>query len=212
MGATRTGLTGVLGWNSNDKAAIPCCLVFQLPAKFRPALIENRPIQAGLLFHLLAVLFAVALGRLGHIPNLQIFDGDHGVVLADLARSFMQEVFPGVGDARMNLLDLGFSLLPVVAELHLATHGSLIAGEAHQVFLEAVERLKVAAVAQRGETDDAHINADGFALRQRLIDFARRLDRHKPLAAGLAHRDILNTLSSRRRQLKGREGVLRTPR
>ena len=40
-------------------------------------------IQAGLLFHLLAVLFGVALAGLGHIPYLQIFDAHDRVVWAD---------------------------------------------------------------------------------------------------------------------------------
>lgn len=93
MPTARASLAGVLRRHGDDEAAIPCRLVLQLPPKFAPPLIEDRPIQAGLLFHHLAVLFAVALGRLGHVPNLQIFDGDHGVVLADLARSFMQKVF-----------------------------------------------------------------------------------------------------------------------
>ena len=97
MAAARTGLTGVLRRHGDDETAIPRCLVLQLSAKLAPTLIENRTIQAGLLLHPLAVLFAVALGRLGHIPNLQIFDGDHGVVLADLAQSLVQKVFSGIG-------------------------------------------------------------------------------------------------------------------
>ena len=107
MVAARTGLTGVLRWHGNNKTAVPCRLVLKLSPKLSPALIEHRPIQAGFLFDHLAVLLVVTLGRLGHMPNLQIFDGDHGVVWADLVQSLVQNVFPGVGDARVNALDVG---------------------------------------------------------------------------------------------------------
>ena len=105
------------------------------------------------------------------------------MVLADLARSFVQEVFPGMGDASVNTLDAGFRLLPVVAEFDFAAHGSLIASKALLVFLEAVERFEVAAITQGGETGDTPIDTDCRAVWQRLIDFALRLDRDKPLAA-----------------------------
>ena len=63
--------------------AAPCQLVVQLAAKLAPALVEDGTIQAGLLFHLLAVGFGIALAGLEPIPNLQIFDAHYRVVLAD---------------------------------------------------------------------------------------------------------------------------------
>ena len=63
--------------------AAPCQLVVQLAAEFAPALVEDGAIQAGLLFHLLAVGFGIALAGLEPIPNLQIFDAHYRVVLAD---------------------------------------------------------------------------------------------------------------------------------
>lgn len=177
MAAAWAGLTGVLRRHGDNETAIPCCFVFQLSAKLKPALLENRPIQARLLFHLLAVLFAVALGRLGHTPNLQIFDGDHGVVLADLARSLVQKVFPGMGDASVNALDAGFRLPPVAAEFGFAAHGTLVACQPLLMFLEAVKRLKVAAIAHGGKAGNAQVDTDGTAgLRHRLLDLPLRLD------------------------------------
>ena len=186
MAATRARLAGVVRRNGDDETAVPCRLVFQLPTKLGPTLIENRTIQAGLLFHVLAVLLAVPPCGPGQIPNLQIFDDDHGVVLADLARSLVQKVFPGIGDAGMKALDSGFRFLPVAAEFHLATHRPLIPGEALPVFLETVERFDVAAVAQGGKTDNAHVDANRLAVRQGLIDFPLGLDRDEPFAASMA--------------------------
>ena len=183
MAAARAGPAGVVRRYSNDKSAVPSRFVLQLSPEFAPALIVNSAVQARLLFHPLAVLFAIALGRLGHIPNLQIFDGDHGVVLADLARSLVQKVFPGIGDAGMNALDAGVCLLPVVAEFDLATHAALIPGKALLGLLEAVERIDVAAVTQGGETGDPHVDADRFTIRNRLFNFALRLDRYEPFTA-----------------------------
>ena len=95
----------------------------------------------------------------------------------------MQKVFAGVGDVRVNALNLGFRLLPVVAECDFAAHGTLIACQPLLMFLEAIERFDVTSVAQSGETGNAHIDTDCLAVWQRLIDFALRLDRDKPLAA-----------------------------
>ena len=138
------------------------------------------------------MLLAVALGRLGHIPNLQIFDGDHGVVLADLARSLVQKVFTGVGDAGVHALDSGFRLLPVVAEFDLATHAALIPRKALLVLLEAVERFDRGAIAQGDKMGHSHVDADCFAMRQRRLYLALRLDGDQPLAAGLADGSVLD--------------------
>ena len=87
----------------------PCQLVVQLAAEFAPALVEDGAIQAGLLFHLLAVGFGIAFAGLGHIPYLQIFDAHDRVVLADGRVSLVQIVLAGITEV---YVDLGGSCLP----------------------------------------------------------------------------------------------------
>ena len=72
----------------------------------------------------------------------------------------MQEVFSGVGDAGVNLLDFGACLLPVAAVFNLAAHAALIARQALLVLLEAVERGDESAVAHRGKAGNTHVDAD----------------------------------------------------
>ena len=68
----RFGWCYVAARQSNAHRATPAC---------RP--VGDGAIQAGLLFHLLAVGFGIALAGLEPIPNLQIFDAHYRVVLAD---------------------------------------------------------------------------------------------------------------------------------
>ncbi len=97
-----------------------------------------RADQSGFLFHYLAVLFALALGRLGHAPYLQILNAYERVVLADRRCGFVQEVFSDIGNAGVNLVNFGFRLFPVVAELDLVAHAALVARKALLVFVEAL--------------------------------------------------------------------------
>lgn len=191
MAASRTCLAGVVRRHGQQHTAVPSHLIRQLTSEFTPPLIENGAVQAGLLLHHLAWLFAVALGRLGHVPYLQILNAYERVVLADRRCGLVQEVFPGIGDTGMNLLDAGLRLLPVAAELDFAAHAALVARKALLMFLEAVERRDESTVAHRGKPGDADIDANGRRRGwQRLFDFALRLNRREPLAARLAHGDI----------------------
>ena len=172
---------------------MPNYLIRQLASELAPTLIENGTVQARFLRYLFAGLFAIAFGRLGHIPYLQILNAYERVVLADRRCGFVEEVFAGVSDASVNLLDAGLRLLPVTAELDLTAHAALVARKALLVFLEAVERRDEFSIAERGEAGDTDIDADGGGRRgQRLFDFALRLNRREPLSARLAHGDIAN--------------------
>jgi len=191
VAAGRARLAGVIRRHSQQHAAVPCDLVAKLATKLTPSLIENGAVQTRLLADFLARLFDRAFRRLGHVPYLQILNAYERVVLADRRCGFVQEIFPGVGDAGVNLLDAGLRLLPVVAELDLAAHPALVARKTLLVFLETVERRDEAAIAHGGETGHADIDADGRRRRgQWLFDLALRLNRREPLAARLAHGDI----------------------
>ena len=191
MGAGRACLAGMVRRNGQQHAAVPNYLIRQLASELAPAMVENCAVQARFLFHHLAVLFAVAFGRAGHVAYLQIQNAYERVVLADRRCGFVQEVFTGIGDAGVNLLDAGLRLLPVVAELDLMAHTSLVTGQALLMFLEAVERRDIAFVAPGGKPGNADIDTDGRCRGgQRLFDFALRLNRREPLAARLTHGDI----------------------
>jgi len=133
--------------------------------EFAPSLVENGAVQAGLLFHHRAVLLAVALRGSGHIPYLQILNADERVAFADRRCGFVQEILPGISYIAVNLLNFGFRLFPVVAELDLAAHAPLVTGQALLMFFEAVERRDEARVAHCGEPGNANIDADGDRCR-----------------------------------------------
>ena len=137
----------MVGRNSQQHAASPSNLICQLTSELAPPLVENRAVQAGFLRYLFSGPFAIAFGRPGHVAHLQILNADERVVFADRRRGFVQEVFTGVGDAGVNLLNAGLRLLPVVAELDLAAHAALEARQALLMFLEAVARCDKALVA-----------------------------------------------------------------
>jgi hypothetical protein len=89
----------------------------------------------------------------------------------------------GVGNAGVNALDLGFRLLPVLAVPLLATQSLLSFQQPVFVFLEAVKRFDEFASRQRGETNNAHVDAYG---RSRRMDWLLYLtpgqDRNEPFA------------------------------
>ena len=162
----RTSLAGVVGRHGNKQPACPSHFVFQLAAKLAPALVKDGLVQSRLLLDPLAVLCAAAFGRPGHIANLQILNNDHRLVFADRRRGFVQEVFAGVCNIAVNSLSLPFGFAPVAAELDFAAHAPLVAFESGFVLFEAIERRYKAAIAQGGESGNAHVNADGAGSRQ----------------------------------------------
>ena len=83
MATAWTSPTGVMWRNGQQHAAVPQHFIFQLAPELPPPLIENRPVQTGLLHHLFVVLFTISLGRPGHILYLQILNTNERVVLAD---------------------------------------------------------------------------------------------------------------------------------
>jgi len=191
MAAGRTCPAGIASGNRQHVAAQPNLFVFQLPPELEPPLIEDGFIQARFGFHVTPWRIAAACCGLGHVPYLQILDTHNRVVFADCGRGLVQEVAASIGDARVNLLDAGFRLLPVAAELRLARHGTLIACKPLLVLPEGVERFDVAAIGQRGKARDTHIYTDDAGGRMhRLLNLALGLDAHEPLAAVGRHGDV----------------------
>src|SRR5690606_2418741 len=92
----------------------------------------------------------------------------------------------------MNTLDAGFRLLPVVAELRLAAHRLLRLAQSSLMPLEAVKRRVERAVREGDEAGNAHVDTDRPTLRNGLLNLALRLNAHEPLAARLAHGDVLH--------------------
>ena len=84
------------------------------------------------------MLLTIAFGGPGHVPYLQIFNTDERVVFADHCSSFMQEIFSGISDVRVNLLYLGFSFLPVTTEFNFTTHAPLVTCQTLLMLFEAI--------------------------------------------------------------------------
>ena len=76
-----TSSAGVLWWNRDEQAASPDHLVFHLPAKVSPLLVEDGLVESGFLLDVPAGLFDSAGGRSGHIAHLEILHHNHRVVL-----------------------------------------------------------------------------------------------------------------------------------
>jgi hypothetical protein len=185
-------LTGVVRCNEQQDAAVPSHFVFQLPPEFAPALIEDRAIKPSLLLDSFAVLFAIAFGRPGHIANLQILNTDKRVVFADSCSGLVQKVFAGVSDTGVNLLNFGFLLLPIASELDLAAHSPLVLGQTLLVLFETIERGDEAAVRERSEAGNSHVDTDCTGCSGNgLLYFALSLDAGVPFAARLADGDVL---------------------
>jgi len=81
-----------LWWNQDQQAVSPDHLVFHLPAKFSPPLVEDGLVESGFLPDVPTWLFDSAGGRSGHIAYLEILDDNHRVVFADGGRGLMQQV------------------------------------------------------------------------------------------------------------------------
>jgi len=90
----------------------------------------------------------------------------------------------------MDALDLGFGLLPVVAELLLAAHGLLRLAQFGSVPFEDAERRNDSSIGERGKTDHTQVDAYGIALGDRLFYFAFGLDGEEPFAIAAADGDI----------------------
>lgn len=107
-------------------------------------------------------------------------------------RGLVEKVTPHIGDGVVHLLDLGFGLDPVLAELLFARHRLLGASEALLVCLETVPRCDRTTVRQGGKARNAQVNADASRRwMQRRVDFALGLDENEPLSARLAHHHLL---------------------
>jgi hypothetical protein len=72
-----------------------------------------------------------------------------------LSCGLVQEVAPGIADSGVDGLHSPFGFLPVLAKLHLAAHGMLIAAQPYFVLFETVERRHMAAIAQGSEASNA---------------------------------------------------------
>ena len=160
MAAGRTRLACVLRRYCQQYAAVPLDFVVELSPEFTPALVKDRAVQAGLLLHPLAVPLAIALSGPRHVLDPQILNTYERVVLADRGTGLMQEVFSGVRDSGVNLLNVGFRLFPVITELDFTTHASLRARKALLVRLETIQWRNIAAVTQRRETGDSDIDTN----------------------------------------------------
>jgi len=142
----RAGLAGVVGWHSQHLTAAKGLLVGQLSPELVPALVEDRPIQAGFGGDVGARILGGAFGGARHIADLKILDHDHGVVLANRCRGLVKVVSPNVGDPRVNPVDFGFLLFPVGREFYFFGQGALRSGQRVLVFFEGADRLLEGAV------------------------------------------------------------------
>ena len=108
------------------------------------------------------------------------------MVFADRRCGFVQEVFAGIRNAGVNLLDVDFRPLPIAAVLDLAVQAPLVAGKALLMFLETAQRREERPITHRGESGNVGIDADRRCRHRRgLLELAPSLHRHEPLAAGL---------------------------
>jgi hypothetical protein len=89
----------------------------------------------------------------------------------------------------------------VVAELHLATQRPLRVTQSGLVSPEAIKGRKRGAIAEGGESGNAHIDADGpGGPRHRGLHFALGLDAHRPLVRPQGYRGIARHTQHHARQ------------
>jgi hypothetical protein len=102
----------------------------------------------------------------------------------------VQEVPAGVGDANVDALDFGFRLLPVVGELLFAAHSLLRFAQIGRVPLIDVEGWNNRSIREGGETNHAHVDADGITKGNGFLYFKLRLNRGVPLGALAGDGDV----------------------
>src|SRR5690554_3883742 len=192
MPALGAGAAGVVRWHNHQMRPAPGQLVVELTPELVPALVEDRAVEARFLPDMAAWLLGTASGRARHVAYLQVFQHHERVVLADRGGSLVQVVAPGIGDVSLAFLDAGLGLLPVVAELGLATHGLLRLAQRRLVLPDTVEGCQVAAIGERSKPRHAHVDAHRAAGRRRHHDLALGLDRDEPSARRLPDRDVLD--------------------
>lgn len=191
MPARRTRPARVTGWHGNDPPATPSLLVLNLAPELIPSLVQNRAVESSLGLDVSTRVFAGSRRGLGHVPDPQVLDDDHRVVLADDGRGLVQGVAADVGDALVELRDLGSGFPPVVAELLFTGERPLVTGKALLVLLEAVYRLEHRAVRQGGKPGYPEVDADGGRGRvTRRFNFHLDLDAYIPTSAGAGHSDL----------------------
>ena len=107
--------------------AKPLLFINELSPKFKPTLVQDRTVQTGFGSDVPSFILYRSFGTLAHIPHLQIFDHNHGVVLADSSRRFVQVVFPDIGNGAVKLGDFAFQFSPITAKFNLSTQCTLVA-------------------------------------------------------------------------------------
>src|SRR3984957_8129653 len=190
--AGRTGPARVLWWHGYQHSAIPAQLVLQLATELEPTLIQNGFVQTGLGSNMLARFLSVAFARSGHILHLQVLYTHHRVVFADRGRGLVQEVAPSIANSDVDVPHSPFGFLPVLAEFCFAAQRPLIAAQSRLMLLEAVERSHKAAIPQRSEAHNPHVDSHrAGGARYGLFNLALGLNAGIPLACGLADGDVL---------------------
>ena len=64
--------------------------------------------------------------------------------MAGRGTGLMQEIFSGIRDSGVNLLNFGFRLFPVIAKLSFTTHAALIARKSLLMHLQTIVYLATA--------------------------------------------------------------------
>ena len=114
--APRTCATRVTRWNQDELPAMPGQLVCQLASELEPVLIENGSVECRLI-DLAIDVPSTSTCPTRHVSDLQSFKAHDSVVLADPCREFVNTIQPLIRDARVNPLNVGPRLVPVLSEL-----------------------------------------------------------------------------------------------
>ncbi len=176
-----------------------------------PTLIENRPVETGLLTHLASGFAQRALGAGGHVPDVQIFDHNRAKPLGQVKADSVMPVLTNAGASGAQGGDAapGFGVPRAAA---FATRENLLG--ASLTMLKRVKtgrNEKVLARAEGQRLGHPSVNTDGGQGVERNIMFNRQRERDMPAVRGKTDRSVIDFTDQRARAAVSHPADLRQP-
>lgn len=128
-----------------------------------PALGQDGPVQAGLLCHPLAWLGESALGRAGHVLDVELLEPHQVIVAGEHGAGLLAPVLTSVRLSGLELRDLRVLGGLLLASLGCAGGASLVLADLGPLFGGELGAVEGAAVRQCGRDLDASVDADDLA-------------------------------------------------
>jgi len=161
--ASRTGSRGIGGIDPAQVSAMLFDFVGKDGLEAEPALIENAPVQSGLLADHATRLVNCAFGRSRHVPDFQVFKNDRAEAPGQIERCPMLPVAADAGTSRGQFGGTAQRLGPADGAALATARKAMCGTLASLDGLKRARHGQALAIGQGKRIGDAAINADGRA-------------------------------------------------